>query len=341
MLKKTALAAMLSVTLLVSGCAVQQERGGKEEVVQQSYDDFIKNPPKFVAPETKIKEVNELFTAVVKMSELQYKSLLELDNVTRNNMAGYSVYVTTKRMEADAYKEWQEKNNPKPADEAKDQEDKPAEGGLNNFFGHIKASLERSQVARERLAAEREAFQASLKDKSASERNRMLRERQKFEEELKAAKNDLQVRIKRAQEAKLNAEVVRLNEDLDRIQTVEDWKKFKRERAERTKFINGRLALYLKKLTAQDKKSFGEYVKARDRITQQVKARQDELGVIVDAVIDISRGNKLHGLNKWEKIELGLDVTNVLGTYAWASRASSWFDVFDAQLQNAQTDQGR
>ena len=73
MLKKTALAAMLSVTLLVSGCAVQQERGGKEEVVQQSYDDFIKPPPKFVAPETKIKEVNELFTAVVKMSELQQR----------------------------------------------------------------------------------------------------------------------------------------------------------------------------------------------------------------------------------------------------------------------------
>ena len=146
----------------------------------------------------------------------------------------------------------------------------------------------------------------------------------KLEQERKAALEKAKAaRIKRAQEAKLNAEVVRLNEDLDRIQTVEDWKKFKRERAERTKFINGRLAPYLKKLTAQDKKSFGEYVKARDRITQQVKARQDELGVIVDAVIDISHGNKLHGLNKWEKIELGLDVTNVLGTYAWASRAIS------------------
>lgn len=340
MFKKTALAAMLSIALLVSGCAVQQERGGKEEVVQQSYDDFIKNPPKFVAPQTKIKEVNDLFTAVVKMSELQYKSLLELDSVTRNNMAGYSVYVTTKRMEADAYKEWEEKNNPKPAKGEK-AEEKSEENALNGFFGQIKANLERAQAGRERMAAERETFQASLKGKSATERNRMLVERQKLEEELKVAKNDLEVRIKRAQEAKLNAEVVRLNEDLDRIQTVEDWKKFKIERAERTKFVNSRLAPYMKKLTAQDKKSFGEYVKARDRITQQVKARQDELGNIVDAIIDISRGNKLHGLNKWEKIDLGLDVTIVLGTYAWASRASSWFDVFDAQLQNAQTDQGR
>lgn len=269
MFKKTALAAMLSIALLVSGCAVQQERGGKEEVVQQSYDDFIKTPPKFVAPQTKIKEVNDLFTAVVKMSELQYKSLLELDSVTRNNMAGYSVYVTTKRMEADAYKEWEEKNNPKPA-EGEKAEEKSEENALNGFFGQIKANLERAQAGRERMAAERETFQASLKGKSATERNRMLVERQKLEEELKVAKNDLEVRIKRAQEAKLNAEVVRLNEDLDRIQTVEDWKKFKIERAERTKFVNSRLAPYMKKLTAQDKKSFGEYVKARDRITQQV-----------------------------------------------------------------------
>ena len=341
MFKKTALAVVLSVTMLVSGCAVQQERGGKEEVVQQTYDDFIKNPPEFVVPQTKIKEVNDLFTAIVKMSELQYQSLLELDSVTRNNMAGYSVYVTTKRMEADAYKEWQEKNNPKPADEVKDQEDKPAKAGLSGFFGQIKANFERSQVARERMTAERDAFQESLKGKSAAERNRMLLERQKLEEELRTAKNDLTVRIKRAREAKLDTEVARLTEDLNRIQTVEDWKKFKRERAERTKFVNGRLAPYLKKLTSQDKKSFTEYVKARDRITQQVKARQDELGNIVDAVIDISRGNKLHGLNKWEKVELGLNVTNVLCTYAWASRASAWFDVFDAQLQNAQTDQGR
>ena len=196
MFKKTALAVVLSVTMLVSGCAVQQERGGKEEVVQQTYDDFIKNPPEFVVPQTKIKEVNDLFTAIVKMSELQYQSLLELDSVTRNNMAGYSVYVTTKRMEADAYKEWQEKNNPKPADEVKDQEDKPAKAGLSGFFGQIKANFERSQVARERMTAERDAFQESLKGKSAAERNRMLLERQKLEEALRTAPGIVHNRLK-------------------------------------------------------------------------------------------------------------------------------------------------
>lgn len=342
--KRTALALAVCTSMLIGGCAVNdQNRGGKEEVVAQSYEDFINHPPKFEAPTTDIKEVNELFTAIVKMSELQYQSLLELDQVTRNNMAGYGVYVTTKQIEAEAYKDWNEKHHPKSEEEKKgDENQKEEENVLSSFFDKIQQNLENAQNKFERVQASREAFEASLqKVKSPSEKRKMLLERQKLSHELQAAQNDLRVQIERAKTAKLNADVVRLNEELSRLQTIEDWQSYKTERDERTKFINARLSPYVKKLSSQEKQSYKEYLKARERITQQAKARQDELGNVASALTTIIKDDKLHGLKKFDKVMLGLDAANVLSIYGWSARANSWFDVFDAQLQNAQNDQGR
>lgn len=103
----------------------------------------------------------------------------------------------------------------------------------------------------------------------------------------------------------------------------------------------GKDAEYLASLSKEEKQAHADYIAAAQHISDRANARYVEITKAVGAVYAIKKTDLAKHLNAMQL----LSATSALGQAGvqakYALDAAEWFRVFDAQLKNAQADQGR
>ncbi len=103
----------------------------------------------------------------------------------------------------------------------------------------------------------------------------------------------------------------------------------------------GKDAEYLASLSKEEKKAHEDYLAAAGHISDRANARYEEITKAVAAVYAIKKTDLAKHLNPMQLLSAGGALADAASQAKYAMDAAEWFRVFDAQLKNAQADQGR